>query len=67
LEKYSILYQDDNVEKIKTIMKVIGSPFNDPQDIDLDDVITQDLYRIAQKNKIGLFFLESLSKKKDRA
>ena len=65
-EKHPRLYAFDqgNMEKVKTILKVIGSPFNSPQNIELDHDSTTELYGIAQKNKIGLFFLEALTQKK---
>jgi hypothetical protein len=51
-----------NIEKIKIIMNVIGSPFDYPKNKNIDPHDTMELYNIAKKNKIGLFFLESLAK-----
>ena len=53
--------QTGNVEKVKNILNVIGSPFNNSTDSVSANL--NDLYGVAQKNKIGLLFLESLSKK----
>jgi hypothetical protein len=48
---------------VKKILNIIGSPFNRPQSINLDDFDSNELYNIAKKNKIGLLFLESLAKR----
>ncbi len=40
----------------------MGTPFNAPQDMEVDHLGCIDLYNIARKNKIGLLFLESLSR-----
>ena len=53
--------QTNNIEKIKIILNLIGSPFNDSTNSVSSN--PSDLYSVAQKNKIGLLFLESLSHK----
>lgn len=53
----------DNIEKVKIIMRLIGSPFNNPEDADLDPYGPAELYDVAKKNKIGLLFLESIETK----
>lgn len=53
-----------NIEKVKAILGIIGSPFNNPQNLNLDHFDLTELYDIAKKNKIGFLFLESLAKKK---
>lgn len=57
-------YGKGNIEKVRAVLGVIGSPFNSPQSINLDDHDLTELYDIAQKNKIGFLFLDSLAKKK---
>ena len=54
-------YHSSNIEKVKNILNLIGSPFNSSTDSVSSNLI--DLYSIAKKNKIGLLFLESLSQK----
>ena len=51
------------MQDIKEILNIIGSPFNDPEPADSNHHDFSILYKIAQKNKIGLLFLESLSEK----
>ena len=53
--------QTGNIEQAKIILNLIGTPFNDSTNSVSSDL--NDLYTIAQKNKIGLLFLESLSQK----
>ena len=52
----------DNIRDIKSIMRLIGSPFNNPENVDLNQNYLLLLYNIAKKNKIGLLFLETLIK-----
>jgi hypothetical protein len=52
-----------DINKIKTILNVTGSPFNKPQNMGLERYNAHELYKIAQKNKIGLLFLQSLDRK----
>lgn len=54
----------DNIEKARAILGIIGSPFNNVQSLDLERFDLTELYEIAQKNKIGFLFLESLTKAK---
>lgn len=55
--------RNDNIENVKTIMRIIGSPFNNPEYTGLDTYDLTELYGIAKKNKIGLLYLESLGTK----
>ena len=55
--KNNNLYKN-NIDEVKIILNIIGSPFNESKNIEL--VNYAELYGIAQKNKIGLLFLESL-------
>jgi hypothetical protein len=57
---YPILSED--IQKVKKILNIIGTPFNIPQQIEVDHFGCIDLYNIARRNKIGLLFLESLSR-----
>jgi hypothetical protein len=43
-------------------MKLIGTPFNGPKQIEVDHLGCIDPYNTAKKNKIELLFVESLSK-----
>jgi len=52
----------EDIQKIKKILNLIGTPFNIPQEIEVDHFGCVELYNIAKKNKIGLLFLESLSR-----
>jgi hypothetical protein len=52
----------EDIQKIKKILNLIGTPFDLPQEIEVDQLGCVDLYNIARKNKIGLLFLESLEK-----
>ena len=51
------------IAQIKAIIRTIGTPFDKPQLGQLDSFDLHDLYHLAKKNKIGLFFLESLPDK----
>src|SRR5437660_6299838 len=55
--KNNNLYKN-NIDEVKIILNIIGSPFNESKNIEL--VNYAELYGIAQKNKIGLLLLESL-------
>lgn len=58
-------YQNNNIKKVKAVLNIIGTPFNASQtDSNSIDFNFDELYGTAQKNKIGLLFLESLSKQK---
>jgi hypothetical protein len=59
------LYYSSNTEnfsKIEKILNIIGSPFNSSQYLHPEDYNSVELFNIAQKNKIGLLFLEALAK-----
>jgi hypothetical protein len=66
-ERSKQLYSsNDNIKKVKAILNIIGSPFNNPLDINEDDDYDFiELYDIAKRNKIGLLLLESLTRKKN--
>jgi hypothetical protein len=51
----------EDIQKIKKILNIIGTPFDSPHEIEVDRLSCIDLYNIARKNKIGLLFLESLA------
>lgn len=53
---------EDPINKIKSILNIIGSPFNKSQNFMLEQSNSHELYKIAQKNKIGLLFLQSLER-----
>jgi len=54
-----------NINKIKKLLHIVGTPFNESDGGQEDKNTIYQLYQIAQKNKIGLLFLESLSKIQD--
>jgi hypothetical protein len=54
-------FQNENIKKVKALLNIVGSPFDKPH-VDLNHFSFDELYEIAQRNKIGLLFLESLSK-----
>lgn len=56
---------NNNLRNVKQILNIIGSPFNESCHTDLDHYDLSVLYKVAQKNKIGLLFLESLSEKRE--
>jgi hypothetical protein len=51
------------LNKISEIAMLIGSPFNNTGDFSQITFNINDLFELSTKNKIGLFFLESLSSK----
>jgi len=55
----------NNLQNIKQILNIIGSPFNKPRYNNLDNCDLPSLYKDARKNKIGLLFLESVVKKQE--
>ena len=60
-----LLYSESSnsdIEKIKLILRIIGSPYCLPEKVELSENQIKELYKIAVKNKIGLLFLESLNK-----
>jgi len=57
------LQQKQNLSKIKQILNVIDTAFNEANLDGLENYDIKDLYKIAFKNKIGLLFLESLAEK----
>lgn len=62
---YYLLYSESgnsNIEKIKLILRIIGSPYRHPEKVELSENQIKELYKIAVKNKIGLLFLESIEK-----
>ncbi len=46
----------------KKIIKIIGTPFNEPENIKLEKIEMKELFKNSLKNKLGLLFLESLEK-----
>lgn len=57
------MQQKQNLSKIKQILNVIDTAFNEANLDGLENYDIKDLYKIAFKNKIGLLFLESLAEK----
>ncbi len=51
-----------NINEVKRILGAIGSPFNKHQITGLEQYNSHELYKITQKNKIGLLFLQTLDR-----
>lgn len=52
----------NHINKVIPVLNLIGSPFNKPQNIPVAQSNSHELYKIAQINKIGLLFLQSLKR-----
>jgi len=57
------LPRKENITKIKMILNIVGTPFNEPNFDGLEKYDVKELYQTAFNNKIGLLFLESLAEK----
>ena len=55
----------ENFSEVKKILNIIGSPFNSSRHLHPDNYNSLELFDIAQKNKIGLLFLEALAKQNE--
>ena len=54
----------NNISETKMILDVIGTSFYEPNLKNLKDYNLKELYKLAFKNKIGLFVLEKLEENK---
>lgn len=56
------MHHKENTSKVKNLLNIVGTPFNDSNFENLENSNFKELYHLAFKNKIELLFLESLEK-----
>ena len=49
-------------KNLKILLNLIGTPFNEPQNFDLDSSSVTEIFNFATKNRIGLLFLQTMVK-----